>query len=134
MRNGRAYVEPFPWHGPSIGPVITTNEDVRYLDERIYAAESTRIRDASGNLDLPHTYQAILENAQLRLPLKRQHSYILNIRVPERPRIKLVSDEQMRGLDEYRWEDVLALRKKEETESQERKKKRKGWSNDFLFK
>lgn len=127
-----------------VGPVACTiapsDEDARYVKERLKSLETTRYRDAAGNLDLLRTYEAILESAQ-RFRCAQGHHYVLNIRNPQRPRIKKVPENESNAAH-YTWADVLTNKANvsmpettvEKAGGKKAFKRRKGWTNNFLFK
>jgi|SRR3989344_7136312 len=130
-----AYFETYKFYGrlPYAAPV---NNDLTYLDDRIKGLEAARAYNSLKKVDLPETYELILQGTQSNLPRKIYHQYVLDIANPKKPKLKLVSDELAES-PYYTWKDVLAERTKrtlqEESNRKSNKehlsKRRRRWGN-----
>lgn len=125
--------------GPVVPVVAQSDEDARYFDERVRAAQQARVYDVDKKIDWSDTYELILQGAREHLRRKPDHEYVLDIKKLERPKLKLVPGKYA-TLPYYTWADVLAnktRKPKTNVENAKRKRvfrKRKGWTNSFFFR
>src|SRR3989338_5437179 len=131
-RNVVFYTEPYPVHC-KLPYVPSVNNDLVYLDERVRALEEARAYDRSRMIDLPQTYELILQGVQEQhLPRKINHQYVIDISNSEKPRLKLVHND-LACEPYYTWDDVLAERTRRSALSASEKKipreLRRRWGN-----
>ena len=129
-RNREVYFETYKFHGrlPNTLPI---NNDIIYLDDRIKALEEARAYNSSNEIDLPATYELILEGIQNNLPRKIHHQYVLDIANQRKPKLKLVSDELAKE-PYYTWKDVLVERTKRALQEESNRESNKEHSSKRL--
>jgi hypothetical protein len=127
--------------GPVSPSISASNEDMLYLDACIKATEKARVRCSDRRIDWTRTYELILQGAREQLYRKPGHEYVLDITRPEHPELRLVL-RKCAISPYYTWDAVLEnraralLKETAATNTKRRRpfKKRKGWTNNFLFR
>jgi hypothetical protein len=110
---------------------VVPYSDSRTLKEKMSEASSSRSIDASGRIDLIETC-AIIFNRVSELPSLKKKIYVINIKDPNNSKLEVVNESCVLSTDYLTLQQVMA--KKESIQAScGRKKRRKGWTNDFIY-